>query len=391
MFGTGKTSVKVNFGRYLEAAQNGGLFIALNPTGAPVDDDDAGVDRREPQLRGRLQPAESGRAGPARDAAAISAAPNANANFGTQVFESTLDPALLSGWGVRSGDWQWGASVQQEVLPRVAVEVGYQRRWLVNSLVTDNRARGARGPHGVRRQRSHRLAAAGRRRRRARRPLQRHAGGRDAAERQLPDAVDRTIGDWTQVANSVNLNVTARMRNGLVLQGGFNTGTTGNDYCDVRSAIPEWTVRPRAVADQPVVRHVDGMGHARDGARHRTRFRRSTCRSPARCAAIQGGQLAANWTAPNSATVGLNRPFAGIGGQTITVNLIEPGTLYGDRVNQIDMRFAKILRFGRTRTTVGFDVYNLTNSAPVLTYNQTFVADDRPRGCGRTACCSRGS
>jgi hypothetical protein len=34
--------------------------------------------------------------------------------------------------------------VQQEVLPRVAVEVGYQRRWLVNSLVTDNRARSAR-------------------------------------------------------------------------------------------------------------------------------------------------------------------------------------------------------------------------------------------------------
>ena len=33
VFGTGKTSVKVNFGRYLEAAQNGGLFIALNPTG----------------------------------------------------------------------------------------------------------------------------------------------------------------------------------------------------------------------------------------------------------------------------------------------------------------------------------------------------------------------
>ena len=40
------------------------------------------------------------------------------------------------------------------------------------------------------------------------------------------------------------------------------------------------------------------------------------------------------------------------------------------------MRFAKILRFGRTRTNVGFDIYNVTNSAPVLTYNQTFVADD---------------
>ena len=86
-----------------------------------------------------------------------------------------------------------------------------------------------------------------------------------------------------------------------------------------------------------------------------------------------GGELAANWAAPNSATVGLNRAFAGTGGQTVTVNLVEPGTLHGDRVNQIDLRFAKILRFGRTRTNVGVDVYNLTNSAAVLTYNETYV------------------
>jgi hypothetical protein len=32
LFGTGKTSLKFNVGRYLEAAQNAGLFIASNPT-----------------------------------------------------------------------------------------------------------------------------------------------------------------------------------------------------------------------------------------------------------------------------------------------------------------------------------------------------------------------
>ena len=86
-----------------------------------------------------------------------------------------------------------------------------------------------------------------------------------------------------------------------------------------------------------------------------------------------GGDLDANWAAPNSATVGLNRPFAGVGGQTVTVNLIEPGTFFGDRVNQIDIRVAKILRFGRTRTNVGVDITNITNAAPVLTYNETFI------------------
>ncbi len=106
---------------------------------------------------------------------------NTNANFGTEVFESTLDPGLLSGWGVRSGDWQWGASVQQEVLPRVAVEVGYQRRWLVNFLVTDNLARGAADHTLVRHQRSERPATARWRRWSAGGPLQRHADGRGAA------------------------------------------------------------------------------------------------------------------------------------------------------------------------------------------------------------------
>jgi hypothetical protein len=42
-----------------------------------------------------------------------------------------------------------------------------------------------------------------------------------------------------------------------------------------------------------------------------------------------------------TATVGLNRPYAGVAGTTVTVNLIEPGMLYGDRINQFDMRFAK--------------------------------------------------
>ena len=53
--------------------------------------------------------------------------------------------------------------------------------------------------------------------------------------------------------------------------------------------------------------------------------------------------------------------------------MIAPGTLYGDRVNELDLRLAKVLRFGRTRTNVGFDVYNLLNANPVLTYNAAFI------------------
>ena len=67
----------------------------------------------------------------------------------------------------------------------------------------------------------------------------------------------------------------------------------------------------------------------------------------------------------------LGRPLAG-NAPNVTVNLIEPGDGIGDRVNEIDFRVAKVLRFGRTRTNVGVDIYNILNASAVLTYNQAF-------------------
>jgi hypothetical protein len=46
--------------------------------------------------------------------------------------------------------------------------------------------------------------------------------------------------------------------------------------------------------------------------------------------------------------------------------------LYGDRVNEFDARIAKIIKIGRTRTNIGFDLYNLLNSSAVLSYNLAF-------------------
>jgi hypothetical protein len=283
LFGTGKTSIKFNFGRYLEAAQNGGLFIALNPTGRLST-----TTTRTWTDTNRNYVADCNLQNPAAQDLSASGGDNcganASANFGTQVFDSTLDPGLLSGWGVRSGDWQYGVSVQHEVLPRVAVEVGYQRRWLLNSLVTDNRARSAADhtAFGVTIPTDSRLPGGG-------------GGVLNGLYNVTPEAALRlndnyqtlssNYADWTQVANSINLNVTARMRNGLVVQGGFNSGTNTNDYCDIRNTVPEWTVVLCAVADQPVVRYLVRMGHSRNGRWARTRFRRLTCRCPARSAA----------------------------------------------------------------------------------------------------------
>ena len=47
--------------------------------------------------------------------------------------------------------------------------------------------------------------------------------------------------------------------------------------------------------------------------------------------------------------------------------------MWAERRTNLDFRVAKILRYGRTRTQVGLDVYNLTNTDVVTTFNQTFV------------------
>ena len=86
----------------------------------------------------------------------------------------------------------------------------------------------------------------------------------------------------------------------------------------------------------------------------------------------QGSQLAANYTVSSAAVApSLGRPLSN-NAPNVTVNVIEPGDFRGDRINNVDLRLAKVLRFGRTRTNVGIDIYNLFDAAPVLTYTQTY-------------------
>jgi hypothetical protein len=67
----------------------------------------------------------------------------------------------------------------------------------------------------------------------------------------------------------------------------------------------------------------------------------------------------------------LGRAPAG-GVANVTVNLVAPGTLYGDRINELDLRIAKVFRVVRTQTRITLDLFNALNSAAVLGYNQTY-------------------
>jgi hypothetical protein len=138
VFGTGKTSVKVNFGRYLEAAQNGGFFIALNSTNRLTT-----TTTRSWTDANNNWVADCNLASPAqqdlRATGGDFCGPNASANFGTPVFDSTLDPGLLSDGACARATGSGARRCSRKCCRASAVEVGYQRRWLVNQSVIDNR------------------------------------------------------------------------------------------------------------------------------------------------------------------------------------------------------------------------------------------------------------
>ena len=59
-----------------------------------------------------------------------------------------------------------------------------------------------------------------------------------------------------------------------------------------------------------------------------------------------------------------------------TVALIEPGTEFTERHNQIDVRFAKRFAFGRARLQAQMDLYNLLNADTILRQNNTYASAD---------------
>jgi hypothetical protein len=94
---------------------------------------------------------------------------------------------------------------------------------------------------------------------------------------------------------------------------------------------------------------------------------------------VPGPAVAANYVVPNALIQSsLGRPLAG-GAPNVTVNLIEPGTMFGERINKVDVRIAKVLMLGGSRLQAGIDIFNALNSSVVQTENPNFV----PNGAWR--------
>ena len=79
-----------------------------------------------------------------------------------------------------------------------------------------------------------------------------------------------------------------------------------------------------------------------------------------------GQPLAVNWTPAASVFPGGQRT------QSVTINLIPPGSSYLDRWNQLDLSFRKTFSIGRYRIDGALDMFNAMNSNVVLSQNQAF-------------------
>jgi hypothetical protein len=363
LWGSGRTVVKWSVGRYLESMATGATD-AINPmlsettTRAWSDPDGDFVpdcDLTNPQSNGEC-------------------GPNDNANFGKGLVTTRYAPNTITGWGKRTYDWETSTGIQSELRPGVSVEASYHRRWYGNFRVIDNALVTASDyqPYCVTAPVDPRLPGGGGY------PV---CGGYDIAPTKfgLSDNVITLIDDPAarQIYNGVDIVGSTRFRGGLVFQGGMNIGKT---KASVRSFSPVGIGSSPIFA--PTCFTVDSpqvLQLCNDSPQWDKQVKFLVLyplpwwglQTSATYQGLPGPLITASWAAPASEVTGLGRPLAG-GQRTVTMQLVKPGTMYGERLNQIDFRIAKNFQMARTRLQGIVDLYNVFNANPVLTQNNTY-------------------
>jgi hypothetical protein len=384
VFGTGRTALKVTLNKYLEgqALSTNSLAgtpspfrtLVLSTTRSWTD-----TDRDYVPDCDLIAPAANGECGAM-----------ASQNFGRAVPGARFDPDLLTGWGHRFYNWEFSTSVQHEIMPRLSAEVGYFRRWFGNFQVTDNLAVEASDftPFSITAPRDPRLP---------------DGGGYvvDGLFNVTPAKFGQVLdyntlsdkyGKQTEHWNGVDFTMQMRLLGGAMFSAGVSTGKRTTDNCEIVAALPEmllgrpggaqaqnlgdnnpntWTPGQWCRQEEPFLTQLKGFGSYT--------VPRIDVQISGSFQSIPGPMISANFIATNAAVQpSLGRPLSG-GTANMTVNVVEPGTLYGERLNQLDLRFGKVFRAGGRRTTVALDLYNALNGDTVLTQNNNFAAWQRPQ------------
>ena len=392
LLGTGRTALKMNLGRYLEGAGVNGNYANTNPTLRLPQTTSvfgtAGITRAWTDANGNfvpdcdlMNPAAQDLRASGGDLCGVMS----DTSFGQNVLTNNFDPALLDGWGIRPSDWNFGVSIQQQVGRRSSFEITYLRRWFQNFSVVDNLA----------------LQPADLTRFSIVAPLDpRLPGGGGYV---IPDLYDvnpdkagdvdnlvtaaKTFGSWSQYFTGVDVTANIRIGSRVTFVGGTSTGQTVADNCSIRAAMPELSTTTTGTSvfgaglAASAVTPLSSYCHVAYGILTQFRglasyvFPKADVQLSATVQSKPGAMLAANYAATNADVApSLHRNLSG-NAPNATVNLVAPGTLYGDRINQLDVRVSKVLKYRLSRTVVGVEIYNLLNSSAVLSYNNTFVPE----------------
>jgi Carboxypeptidase regulatory-like domain len=369
LFGNGRTALKASLAKYVEQLTYTGTYgDSANPVNRTVQS----VNRSWPDANrdfipqcDLLNPLLNGECGQI-----------SNLAFGNPIPSTAYDPDILTGWGKRGFNWESSVAVQQELSRRVSLDVGYFRRWYGNFLATDNRAvsAGDFDQFSVVAPKDPRLPEGG---------AQTIPGlvnvtptkfGQTINLLTFADAYGKQAENWQGVDVSVN----ARLTGGVLAQGGISTGRRLTDNCEIVAAVPELFVAPTGL--------ITPQSYCRVEEPYLTQLKlvgayiipRIDVQFAATFQSIPGPVVQAN-TVYSSAVIAtsLGRPLSG-NVATAQVNVIAPATEYGDRLNQLDFRVGKILKFGRTRTALNVDIFNALNDNAVLTENPSYAVFRQP-------------
>jgi hypothetical protein len=374
LFGNGRTSLKSNWGKYM---------IGLSPlTGNPLSLLAYTANR---SWTPSLAPGNPNYYTPQCDLNNVAANGDCgaldNALFGQLRPSAAIDPRTITGWGNRLWNQEFSASVQHQLAPRVAVDFGYFRRWFGNFAVVDNRAVGPADfvQYSIQVPTDARLPNSGQ-----------TLGGLYEVIPSKASAVDNyttfadDYGKQIEHWNGFDLTIQARPGAGFTVQGGLSTGRTTVDNCDLRPKLPEITQLAAGVAPRQGQPATIGVTSIPDSQCHvDTNFLNQykalgTYTVPKidvqfglTYQATPGPEINANLTV----TQALTTPSTPLSGGLKIVNVMPAGKQYVKHIQQLDMRFAKIFRFGTTRTSINFDLANILNA----NYTQVITQAYGPR------------
>jgi Carboxypeptidase regulatory-like domain len=367
LFGNGKTALKASIGRFLEGPNltsftrlaNPAANIALSATRSWTDTN--GDFTPECNFEEVAANGECGKL--------------SNVNFGNSIPTTTYAPDALT---TRSYSWELQTGVQHELLTGLSVSAIYIHRWYGDLTATQNTAVSTANfsPFCVTAPTNAGLPGGG---------GYQECGLYDinSAQFGLVNNVISIAPQLQQVFDGVDLTANARLPHNILASGGVSTGRTRTNDCfessDLSLAFPASTgstsvIAPRTSAFcdvrppfQPNLKALVVYPLPWGGIQ-----------TAATIQSLAGPQISATYSINNAiAAPSLGRNLSE---GTVTVDLVPPGTLYGDRLNQLDFRVSKIFKFGaKGRIQGNVDLYNMLNANPVLALNTTYgSAWERP-------------